>query len=112
MNFRLRQLVGCHVEIRLEDDQTVRGEICHVGSNFVELMVDHRYPHTGSEEIDPASVDASGSPDETDAQGITEIEEQGSKNNKRKKSYTVIFSLEKINHMEHHCGCPGPCTCK
>lgn len=31
LNFRLRQLIGCKVEIQLEDDQVIRGKICHVG---------------------------------------------------------------------------------
>ncbi|WP_158701670.1 hypothetical protein [Lentibacillus sp. Marseille-P4043] len=40
MNYRLRQLMGCEVEVQLENDETVRGVICYVGSNFVELLTE------------------------------------------------------------------------
>ncbi|MFA1818900.1 hypothetical protein ACDX78_01635 [Virgibacillus oceani] len=39
MNFRLRQLHGCLVKLRLEENKEVHGEICFVGSDFVEIKM-------------------------------------------------------------------------
>ncbi|QGS69219.1 hypothetical protein CV093_15535 [Oceanobacillus sp. 143] len=39
LNFRLRQLIGCVVKLELEENKEIVGNICFVGSDFVEVDV-------------------------------------------------------------------------
>ncbi|WP_213421500.1 hypothetical protein [Bhargavaea massiliensis] len=106
MNFRLRQLIGCYAEFTLEDNTTVYGKICHVGSNFVEMVVHQPVPYTEATPKD-AAKDKHEDPKPAEVPEPTEKIPYAPKEN-----HTMIFSLEKINHLKHHCGCPGPCGCK
>ena len=106
LNFRLRQLIGCYAEFTLENDQVVHGKICHVGSNFVEMMVYQPVPYPEDTPKDAA---------EDKQTELKPAEYPGTKEKvqyPKKENHTMIFSLEKINHLKHHCGCPGPCGCK
>ncbi|WP_156484861.1 hypothetical protein [Bhargavaea cecembensis] len=100
MGFRLRQLIGCYAEFTLEDDKVVHGKICHVGSNFVEMLVDESAPQT-EDPPKAAAEDKNDDPDPKEKEPYP-----------KKKTHTMIFSLEKINHLKHRCGCTGPCGCK
>ncbi|WP_102027557.1 hypothetical protein [Salirhabdus sp. Marseille-P4669] len=63
LNFRLRQLIGCKVKLNVDCDgcEKILAEICHVGSNFVEVKV---LKH----------LDASDSEDQAD--DVAELEEE------------------------------------
>lgn len=51
LNFRLRQLIGCDVEIELENNEILHGKVCYVGSNFVELKVEERTTAPTDEDV-------------------------------------------------------------
>ena len=98
LNFRLRQLLGCHVDIHLEDNKKVHGEVCFVGSNFVEMFVDDKYYQSP-----PAP-----------AAGVNDADENGEETGDvttpphRRKKHSVIFSIDKINRIKHH---KNDCKC-
>ncbi|WP_157037646.1 hypothetical protein [Ornithinibacillus californiensis] len=99
LNFRLRQLVGSTVEVRLENDELVQGKIYHVGSNFVELIV-------GEDRTSfPDTEDESEQDNEE-----TEIESEDTQD-QGEKSHSLIFSTDKINDLKHLGNCSTHCRC-
>lgn len=97
LNYRLRQLLGCEVEIQLENDEVVYGEICYVGSNFLELLVEEkRRPKPRDEESE---------------EKCAETAEKAEKHYKEKKNHSLLFPLDKINNLKHNCGCQNACNC-
>lgn len=78
MNFKLRQLIGCLVDLELEDGRKMEAQICYVGTNFVEIknfddILDPEphpdpHPHVEAEspnldqEVDAALEDESSDP--------------------------------------------------
>jgi len=90
LNYRLRQLLGCEVVVHLEDGKRAYGEICHVGSNFVELLVEDKCYHTLE----------TGCGDDDD-----HMEAKFHKHRRGKKKHSLIFSMDKINSLKHHHDC-------
>ncbi|MEV9640018.1 hypothetical protein ABZ756_04895 [Mammaliicoccus sciuri] len=85
------------MEIQLENDEVVYGEICYVGSNFLELLVEEkRRPKPRDEESE---------------EKCAETAEKAEKHYKEKKNHSLLFPLDKINNLKHNCGCQNACNC-
>ncbi|QED46205.1 hypothetical protein [Cytobacillus dafuensis] len=108
LNFRLRQLLGCEVEIELDNGNKVKGTIGNVGSNFVEMLVEKYLPpasrNAPEEHIDEPDKEESSEEDlEKDSvQKQPEDEElcQECRGKKHKNCHILIFPIDKIANVE------------
>lgn len=90
LNFKLRQLIGCMVELELEDSRKIEAEICFVGSNFVEVQ---KYGDVYEPEPGEGEPDSSDITEPQDAAG-DEYEEAA------KHCYSWIIPIEKIKYVQ------------
>lgn len=97
LNFRLRQLIGCDVEIELENNEILHGKVCYVGSNFVELKVEERTSApTDDEELD-----------NTINEDVKDTHSNGD------NCHNTIFSIDKIENVKYPSKCrPDHDHCK
>ncbi|WP_421385113.1 hypothetical protein ACOJQI_10215 [Bacillus salacetis] len=95
MNFKLRQLIGCMVDLELEDGRRIEAEICFVGSNFVEVK---KYEE---ESLPPEEPDHG--PEE--AASEADAKEQDQEETGEKHCYSWIIPVDKIKYVEiyHEC---------
>jgi hypothetical protein len=82
LNYRLRQLIGCEVEIELLDGKKVPAEICFVGSNFVEIKVIKKENQSQNQEEVEAELDV--------------IENDVENSKKRKECHSMIVPISEI----------------
>jgi hypothetical protein len=99
LNFKLRQLIGCMVELELDDSRKLEAEICFVGTNFVEVKnygeVFEPEPEPGEEE--PESPDIPEQPDAA-ADENEDVDEP------EKHCYSWIIPMEKIKYVQVYHG--------
>jgi hypothetical protein len=95
LNFKLRQLIGCMVELELEDSRKIEAEICFVGSNFVEVkrFGDVTEPEPEPGEDDPESPDIPEQPEDVENDHETEDEHE-------KHCYSWIIPVDKIKYVQ------------
>lgn len=96
LNLRLWQLVGRDIEVELENYETIHGEISHVGTDFVELLVKDHMRESQFDDKDGAEeeLDSSNNGEEQEACPICKEHEQ------EKNRHTAIFSTDKINSVK------------
>ncbi|MBP3952261.1 hypothetical protein [Bacillus suaedae] len=89
LNFRLRQLIGCDVEIELENNEILHGKVCYVGSNFVELQVEER---------------STASTDDEERENATDEDAKDTHSNDE-NCHNTIFSIDKIENVKYPSKC-------
>lgn len=113
LNFRLRQLIGCKVDVHLENGQKLSGKISQVGSNFVELIVDEKKYPKMEREVTDKTENAEEQVDDNVASKKLETykehkehkehkkDKKDKKRKKKKKKHSMIFSIDKINNLKY-----------
>ncbi|WP_220127280.1 hypothetical protein [Halobacillus locisalis] len=113
----MRQLVGCKVQIETEGG-TVVGKLCHVGSNFVELLVKEKVKEeeaespVENEEMEDLAEEEMESSAEEEMESEEEEESVDMTHKKRKhKCYTDFIPMEGISQVKvrSRCKCRRCC---
>jgi|GEM_PF-2207666 len=101
LNFKLRQHIGCMVELELEDSKKIEAEICFVGTNFVEVKKygDVTEPDPEPGEDDPESPDIQDQPN--DMENDNEMDDA---KEKEKHCYSWIIPVDKIKYVQVYHG--------
>ncbi|WP_456271062.1 hypothetical protein [Bacillus sp. AK031] len=97
LNFKLRQLIGCIVDMELEDGRSIEAEICYVGSNFVEVKkyeVEEPVPVEDPEDEEPDE-----SLDNPEAAAAAEEDQE-----EERHCYSWIIPVDKIKYVEVYHG--------
>ncbi|WP_409254166.1 hypothetical protein V1502_09785 [Bacillus sp. SCS-153A] len=99
MNFKLRQLIGCLVDLELEDGRKMEVQICYVGTNFVEVKkfddIVEPYPNPDTE------LHAEAESPELDQVVDAALADESSSSPKRHCSSWII-PVDKIKYVKVH----------
>ncbi|MFC4403392.1 hypothetical protein [Gracilibacillus xinjiangensis] len=115
MNFRLRQLIGCEVKMKVdcgEECRDIQAEICFVGRDFVEVNV-HKELDDHMDDIDDDMEEEELEKDCPHCKKHKRKKCKKCAKHKRRKQDFVIFPLESIKwfEIEDDCDCHDECDC-
>ena len=96
LNFKLRQLIGCLVDLELEDGRKMEAQICYVGTNFVEIK---KFDDIMDPVLDP---DQNEEPESLDHEQPEDIELADESSEPKRHCSSWIIPVEKIKYVKIH----------